>query len=104
MTVEALTKLQGQDIYPVLTKLLFDENWQIRLMAAEAIGRGRYVAACPALREAYTKEPDNLVKELMADILQTIDTNNEEITYLWTRQRSKQSNERKQHTGYRGRY
>ena len=63
-------------------------------MAAEAIGRGRFTAACPALREAYVREPDNLVKELMADILHTIDTNNEAITYLWTRQRSKKNNER----------
>ena len=94
MTVEALSKLQGQDICPILTNLLTDNNWQIRLMAAEAIGRGRFTTACPALREAYVKEPDNLVKELMADILHTIDTNNEAITYLWTRQRSKKSNER----------
>lgn len=97
MTVEALSKLQGQDICPVLTKLLTDDNWQIRLMAAEAIGRGHFTAACPALREAYCKEPDNLVKELMEEVLRTIDTNNEAITYLWTRQRSKQSNERNQH-------
>ena len=100
MTVEALSKLQGQDICPVLTTLLSDENWQIRLMAAEAIGRGRYSAACPALREAYIKEQDHLVKELMEEILHTIDTNTETITYLWTRQRSKKSNEREQHTKF----
>ena len=100
MTVEALSKLQGQDICPVLTTLLSDENWQIRLMAAEAIGRGRYSAACPALREAYIKEQDHLVKELMEEILHTIDTNNETITYLWTRQRSKKSNEREQRTKF----
>ena len=94
MTVEALSKLQGQDICPILTNLLTDDNWQIRLMAAEAIGRGHFTGACPALREAYVREPDNLVKELMADILHTIDTNNEAIPYLWTRQRSKQINER----------
>ncbi len=94
MTVEALSKLQGQDICPILAKLLTDDNWQIRLMAAEAIGRGRFTGACPALREAYAKEQDHLVKELMEEILHTIDTNNEAITYLWTRQRSKQSNER----------
>lgn len=94
MTVEALSKLQGQDICPILTNLLTDDNWQIRLMAAEAIGRGHFTGACPALREAYVREPDNLVKELMADILHTIDTNNEAIPYLWTWQRSKQINER----------
>ena len=94
MTVEALSKLQGQDICPILTNLLTDNNWQIRLMAAEAIGRGHFTGACPALREAYVREPDNLVKELMADILHTIDTNNEAIPYLWTWQRSKQINER----------
>lgn len=94
MTVEALSKLQGQDICPVLTKLLNDDNWQIRLMAAESIGRGRFTEACPALREAYAKEPDNLVKELMKEILHTIDTNNEAITYLWTRQRSNTNHER----------
>ena len=59
MTVEALSKLKGQDICPILTNLLTDNNWQIRLMAAEAIGRGHFTAACPALREAYVKEPDN---------------------------------------------
>lgn len=94
MTVEALSKLQGQDICPILTNLLTDENWQIRLMAAEAIGRGRFTAACPALREAYANEPDNLVKELMQEILHTIDTNNDTITYLWTRQRSSTTYER----------
>ena len=100
MTVEALCKLQGQDICPVLTNILSDENWQIRLMAAEAIGRGRYSVACPSLREAYIKEQDHLVKELMEEILHTIDTNNETITYLWTRQRSKKSNEREQHSKF----
>ena len=99
MAVEALVKLQGQDICPVLTNLLTDEAWQIRLMAAEAIGRGRFTAACPALREAYTKESDTLVKELMEEILHTIDTNNETITYLWTRQRSKENNERERNSG-----
>ena len=99
MAVEALVKLQGQDICPVLTNLLTDEAWQIRLMAAEAIGRGRFTAACPALREAYTKESDTLVKELMEEILHTIDTNNETITYLWTRQRSKEDNERERNSG-----
>ena len=99
MAVEALVKLQGQDICPVLTNLLTDEAWQIRLMAAEAIGRGRFTAACPALREAYTNESDTLVKELMEEILHTIDTNNETITYLWTRQRSKENNERKRNSG-----
>ena len=99
MAVEALVKLQGQDICPVLTNLLTDEAWQIRLMAAEAIGRGRFTAACPALREAYTKESDILVKELMEEILHTIDTNNETITYLWTRQRSKENNERERNSG-----
>ncbi len=94
MTVEALSKLQGQDICPIFTKLLADDNWQIRLMAAEAIGRGRFTKACPALREACSKEPDELVRELMEEILHTIDTNNEAITYLWTRQRSNQNNER----------
>lgn len=99
MAVEALVKLQGQDICPVLTNLLTDEAWQIRLMAAEAIGRGRFTVACPALREAYTKESDTLVKELMEEILHTIDTNNETITYLWTRQRSKENNERERNSG-----
>ena len=99
MAVEALVKLQGQDICPVLTNLLTDEAWQIRLMAAEAIGRGRFTAACPALREAYTKESDTLVKELMEEILHTIDTNNETITYPWTRQRSKENNERERNSG-----
>ncbi|MBQ2994020.1 MAG: HEAT repeat domain-containing protein [Peptococcaceae bacterium] len=99
MAVEALVKLQGQDICPVLTNLLTDEAWQIRLMAAEAIGRGRFTAACPALREAYTNESDTLVKELMEEILHTIDTNNETITYLWTRQRSKENNERERNSG-----
>ena len=99
MAVEALVKLQGQDICPVLTNLLMDEAWQIRLMAAEAIGRGRFTAACPALREAYTNESDTLVKELMEEILHTIDTNNETITYLWTRQRSKENNERERNSG-----
>jgi len=99
MAVEALVKLQGQDICPVLTNLLTDEAWQIRLMAAEAIGRGRFTAACPALREAYTKESDTLVKELIEEILHTIDTNNETITYLWTRQRSKENNERERNSG-----
>ncbi|MBQ2776021.1 MAG: HEAT repeat domain-containing protein [Peptococcaceae bacterium] len=99
MAVEALVKLQGQDICPVLTNLLMDEAWQIRLMAAEAIGRGRFTVACPALREAYTKESDTLVKELMEEILHTIDTNNETITYLWTRQRSKENNERERNSG-----
>ena len=99
MAVESLVKLQGQDICPVLTNLLTDEAWQIRLMAAEAIGRGRFTAACPALREAYTKESDTLVKELMEEILHTIDTNNETITYLWTRQRSKENNERERNSG-----
>ena len=100
MAVEALVKLQGQDICPVLTNLLTDEAWQIRLMAAEAIGRGRFTAACPALREAYTKESDTLVKELMEEILHTIDTNNETIiTYQWTRQRSKENNERERNSG-----
>lgn len=99
MAVEALVKLQGQDICPVLTNLLTDEAWQIRLMAAEAIGRGRFTVACPALREAYTKESDTLVKELMEEILHTIDTNNETITYLWTRQRSKKNNERERNSG-----
>ena len=99
MAVESLVKLQEQDICPVLTNLLTDEAWQIRLMAAEAIGRGRFTAACPALREAYTKESDTLVKELMEEILHTIDTNNETITYLWTRQRSKENNERERNSG-----
>ena len=100
MTVEALTKLQGQDICPVLTNLLNDKAWQIRLMAAEAIGRGHFTAACPALREAYTREADTLVKELMEEILHTIDTNNETIiTYQWTRQRSKENNERERSSG-----
>ena len=94
MTVEALSKLQGQEICPLLTKLLADDNWQIRLMAAEAIGRGRFILACPALREAYCKEQDGLVKDLMEEILHTLDTKNEAITYLWTRQRSKENNER----------
>lgn len=98
MTVEALSKLQGKNICPVLIKLLADDNWQIRLMAAEAIGRGRFSDACPALREACYKEQDPLVKELMEDILQTIDTKNETITYLWTRQRSKTNDERKYNT------
>ncbi|MBQ3120360.1 MAG: hypothetical protein IJC12_05755, partial [Peptococcaceae bacterium] len=74
--------------------------WQIRLMAAEAIGRGHFTAACPALREAYTRESDTLVKELMEEILHTIDTNNETIiTYQWTRQRSKENNERERSSG-----
>lgn len=94
MTVEALSKLQGKEICPILVNLLNDENWQIRLMAAEAIGRGHFTGACPQLREACLKEPDRLVKELMEDILHTIDTTNNVSPSLWMRQRSKQSNER----------
>ena len=94
MTVEALSKLKVQDICPILTNLLSDSNWQIRLMAAENIGHGQFINAYPALREAYCKETDKLVKELMEEILHTLDANHESVTYLWTRKRSNQSNER----------
>lgn len=94
MTVEAIGQIQGEEVCPVLMKLLQDENWQIRLLAAEAIGRGRYYQACPALREAFYREPDGLVKEIIEEILCTLDDSNETITYLWSRRRSKQDNER----------
>ena len=94
MTVEALGQIQGAEVYPVLVKLLKDENWQIRLLAAEAIGRSRFYQACPALREAFYQEPDNLVKEIMEEILIALDNSNETVTYLWNRQRSNQSNGR----------
>ena len=93
MTVEALGQIQGAEVYPVLVNLLKDENWQIRLLAAEAIGRSRFYQACPALREAFCREPDGLVKEIMEDILSALDDSNETITYLWSRRRSSQNNE-----------
>ena len=89
MTVEALGQIQGADVYPVLVKLLNDESWQIRLLAAEAIGRSRFYQACPALREAFCREPDGLVKEIMEDILAALDNSDETITYLWSRRRSR---------------
>ncbi len=55
MTVEAIGQIQGQEVGPILVDLLKDDNWQIRLLAAEAIGRGRYYQACPALREAFVR-------------------------------------------------
>lgn len=94
MTVEALGQIQGAEVYPVLVQLLKDENWQIRLLAAEAIGRSRFYQACPALREAFYQEPDNLVKEIMEEILTALDNSNETITYLWNRRRSNQNNGR----------
>lgn len=99
MTVEAIGQLQGQEVGPILAGLLKDENWQIRLLAAEAIGRGRHHQACPALREAFCQEPDGLVKEIMEEILCALDDDNETITYLWSRRRSKQTNGRSR-TGY----
>lgn len=101
MTVEALGQIQGPEVYPVLTALLRDENWQIRLLAAEAIGRNQYYQACPALREAFCQESDGLVKEIMEEILTTLDDSNETVTYLWSRRRSKQDNGRTR-TGYGG--
>lgn len=85
---------EGQEVCPILIDLLKDENWQIRLLAAEAIGRGRYYQACPALREAFYQENDGLVKEIMEEILCTLDDSNETITYLWSRRRSKQDDGR----------
>lgn len=94
MTVEAIGQIEGQEVCPILIDLLKDENWQIRLLAAEAIGRGRYYQACPALREAFYQENDGLVKEIMEEILCTLDDSNETITYLWSRRRSKQDDGR----------
>lgn len=94
MTVEAIGQIQGQEVCPILMNLLKDENWQIRLLSAEAIGRGRYYQACPALREAFYQEQDGLVKEIMEEILCTLDDSNESITYLWNRRRSTQENGR----------
>ena len=94
MTVEAIGQIQGQEVWPILADLLKDDNWQIRLLAAEAIGRGRHGQACPALREAFCQEQDGLVKEIMEEILCTLDDSNETVTYLWSRRRSNQSNGR----------
>lgn len=99
MTVEAIGQLQGQEVGPVLAGLLKDDNWQIRLLAAEAIGRGRHYEASPALREAFCREQDGLVKEIMEDILGVLDDDDETITYLWSRRRSNQTNGRSR-TGY----
>ena len=63
-------------------------------MLTEAIGRGQYQQACPALREAFCQEKDGLVKEVMEEILSELDSSNETVTYLWNRRRSKQNNER----------
>ena len=94
MTVEAIGQIQGQEVWPILADLLKDDNWQIRLLAAEAIGRGRHGQACPALREAFCQEQDGLVKEIMEEILCTLDDSNETVTYLWSRRRSNQNNGR----------
>ena len=94
MTVEALGQIQGAEVYPLFVQLLSDDNWQIRLLAAEAIGRNQYQQACPALREAFCREPDGLVKEIMEEILCTLDDSNETVTYLWSRRRSKQDDGR----------
>ena len=94
MTVEAIGQIQGQEVWPILADLLKDDNWQIRLLAAEAIGRGRHSQACPALREAFCQEQDGLVKEIMEEILCTLDDSNETVTYLWSRRRSNQNNGR----------
>lgn len=94
MTVEALGQMEDSSVVPILSRLLTDENWQIRLLAAEAIGKGKHIQACPALREAFYCEPDGLVKEIMEEILSTLDDSNETITYLWSRRRSTQDNGR----------
>lgn len=75
-----MAEFRGRRLARFWFNLLKDDNWQIRLLAAEAIGRNRYYQACPALREAFCQEEDGLVKEIMEEILGALDDSNETIT------------------------
>lgn len=103
VAAESLIHLGVETTWPILQKLLQDENWQIRLMVTEGLKRGNITAACPALREALCRETDPLVRESMEEVLYALDAAIEDDAIIWSRRRSRHYGNNSRNAGWRSR-
>ncbi|KJS20036.1 MAG: hypothetical protein VR72_16485 [Clostridiaceae bacterium BRH_c20a] len=83
---EALEKLCLQESWTLLVKLLKDERWQTRLMAAKAFGQvGKYETRS-FLQDRKNIEQDPLVLECIDDALELIEEKSLQVVINWVRE------------------
>lgn len=84
--VEALKTLALKESLPVLIILLEDEKWQIRMHAAEALGKIKMDLAEPVLKERLKIEDDDIVKDCIQDALENINKETLPDIIYWVRE------------------
>lgn len=83
---EALEKLKIPESWPLLVKLLDENRWQTRMLAAKALGQLGHTQVIPILLEArLAEEKDPMVKECIIDAISALEEKSLQIVGNWVR-------------------
>lgn len=82
---EALEKLKIKESWPLLVKLLDEDRWQTRMLAAKALGQLEQTRVIPILEARLAEEKDPMVKECIIDAISTLEDESDQIVGNWVR-------------------
>lgn len=83
---EALEKLKCKESWPLLVKLLEEDRWQTRMLAAKTLGQIGEEKAIPLLKTKIKFEEDPLVRECISDALATLEEGPILMVSNWVRE------------------
>lgn len=83
---EALRELKIRQSWPILIKLMDENEWQTRMLAVQALGQLGIAETIPLLEQRKNLETDPIVKECIIDAISQIEEVSLPVAVSWVRE------------------